>query len=101
MEKPVIYTQTIHTPAESRKAGVVIHETDTAGQIVAWRVTYCVEYHNAKAGETEGMLMLIEAMDKDALEAYAMKYEVNLDKRRGVEKLRGEVVSLIEQFGAR
>lgn len=51
--------------------------------------------------ETEGMLMLIETMDKDALEAYAMKYEVNLDKRRGVEKLRGEVVSLIEQFGAR
>lgn len=54
MEKPVIYTQTIHTPAESRKAGVVIHETDTAGQIVAWRVTYCVEYHNAKYGESEG-----------------------------------------------
>ena len=47
------------------------------------------------------MLMLIDSMDKDALEAYALKYEINLDKRRGVEKLRGEVVSLIEQFGAR
>lgn len=51
--------------------------------------------------ETEGMLMLVETMDKEALEAYALKYEVNLDKRRGLDKLRGEVVSLIEQFGAR
>ena len=37
----------------------------------------------------------------DALEAYALKYEINLDKRRALDKLRGEVVSLIEQFGAR
>ena len=51
--------------------------------------------------ETESMLMLIDSMDKDALEAYALKYEINLDKRRGLDKLRGEVVSLIEQFGAR
>jgi len=56
---------------------------------------------NDERNETEAMLMLIDTMDKDALEAYALKYEVNLDKRRGVEKLRGEVVSLIEQFGAR
>ena len=51
--------------------------------------------------ETESMLMLIDSMDKDALEAYALKYEVNLDKRRALDKLRAEVVSLIEQFGAR
>ena len=51
--------------------------------------------------ETEAMLMLVDTMDKDALEAYALKYEINLDKRRGLDKLRGEVVSLIEQFGAR
>ena len=50
---------------------------------------------------TESMLMLVDSMDKDALEAYALKYEVNLDKRRGLDKLRGEVVSLIEQFGVR
>ncbi|MDX9716261.1 MAG: hypothetical protein RBT67_02705 [Thauera sp.] len=56
---------------------------------------------NDERNETEAMLMLIDTMDKDALEAYALKYEVNLDKRRGVEKLRGEVASLIEQFGAR
>ena len=56
---------------------------------------------NDERNETEAMLMLIDTMDKDALEAYALKYEVNLDKRRGVEKLRGEVTSLIEQFGAR
>lgn len=51
--------------------------------------------------ESESMLMLLDTMDKDALEAYAMKYEVDLDKRRSVEKLRAEVTSLIEQFGAR
>ena len=56
---------------------------------------------NDESNETEAMLMLVDTMDKDALEAYALKYEINLDKRRGLDKLRGEVVSLIEQFGAR
>ena len=51
--------------------------------------------------EVEGMLMLVETMDKDALEAYAMKYETNLDKRKGVKTLREQVVGLIEQFGVR
>ena len=56
---------------------------------------------NDERNETEAVLMLVDTMDKDALEAYALKYEINLDKRRGLDKLRGEVVSLIEQFGAR
>ena len=56
---------------------------------------------NDERNETEAMLMLVDTMDKDALDAYALKYEVNLDKRRGLDTLRGEVVSLIEQFGAR
>lgn len=56
---------------------------------------------NDERNETEAMLMLVDTMDKAALEAYALKYEINLDKRRGLDKLRGEVVSLIEQFGAR
>ena len=56
---------------------------------------------NDERNETEAMLMLVDTMDRDALEAYALKYEINLDKRRGLDKLRGEVVSLIEQFGAR
>ena len=56
---------------------------------------------NDERNETEAMLMLVDTMDKDALEAYALKYEINIDKRRGLDKLRGEVVSLIEQFGAR
>ena len=53
MEKPVIYTQTIHTPAESRNATVAIRETDTAGQAVAWDVSYRVKYHNAKPYTTQ------------------------------------------------
>lgn len=56
---------------------------------------------NDERNETEAMLMLVDTMDKDALEAYALKYETNLDKRRSLDKLRSEVVSLIEQFGAR
>ena len=56
---------------------------------------------NDERNETEAMLLLVDTMDKDALEAYALKYEINIDKRRGLDKLRGEVVSLIEQFGAR
>ena len=53
MEKPVIYTQTIHTPAESRNANIAIRETDTVGQAVAWDVSYRVKYHNAKPYTTQ------------------------------------------------
>ena len=53
MEKPVIYTQTIHTPAESRNATVAIRETDTAGQATAWSVSYKIAYHNAKPYATQ------------------------------------------------
>ena len=53
MENPVIYTQTIHTPAESRNATVAIRETDTAGQAVAWDVSYKIEYHNAQTYATQ------------------------------------------------
>ena len=49
----------------------------------------------------ESMLLTVQSMDKNALEQYALKYEVNLDKRQAVGKLRSEVSTLIEQFGAR
>ena len=51
MEKPIIYTQTICTPAESRYATVAIREN--VGQAVAWVVSYRIEYHNAKHGENK------------------------------------------------
>ena len=51
--------------------------------------------------QLEAMLLTVESMDKPALEEYARKYEVELDKRLGVAKLRAEVSNLIEQFGAR
>lgn len=61
-----------------------------------------VDRENAKEIEqTEGMLMIVETMDKDALEAYASKYEVSIDKRKKVADLRTQVAGLIEQFGAR
>lgn len=51
--------------------------------------------------QLEAMLLTVESMDKGALEEYARKYEVELDKRLGVVKLRAEVSTLIEQFGVR
>ena len=45
--------------------------------------------------------MVVQTMDKDALEAFAKThYGQNLDKRRNVETLRQEVSRLIDQFGA-
>ena len=51
--------------------------------------------------QKEAVLLTVESMDKGALDAYARKYEVELDKRRSVDTLRAEVTNLIEQFGAR
>jgi histidine ammonia-lyase len=51
--------------------------------------------------QMESMLLHVESMDKDTLEAYAEKYQTKLDKRLGVAKLRAEVANLIEQFGVR
>ena len=63
------------------------------------------EEHARKAAnehqQTENMLLTVESMDKGALEEYARKYDVELDKRLGIAKLRAEVSTLIEQFGAR
>lgn len=45
--------------------------------------------------------MVIQTMDKDALEGYAKtNFGQNLDKRRSVEALRQEVTRLVDQFGA-
>jgi hypothetical protein len=51
--------------------------------------------------QVEGVLLTIESMDKGALETYASKYEVNIDRRKKVEDLRFQVAGLVEQFGAR
>ena len=51
--------------------------------------------------QLESMLLTVESMDKSALEEYARKYEVQLDKRLAVGKLRAEVANLVEQFGVR
>lgn len=51
--------------------------------------------------QVEGVLLTIESMDKGALEAYASKYETNIDKRKSVADLRTQVAGLVEQFGAR
>ena len=40
-------------------------------------------------------------MTKEALMEYAAKYEVKLDRAKKVADLRAEVVTLVEQYGAR
>ena len=57
--------------------------------------------HDQERQQLEAMLLTVESMDKGALEEYARKYDVELDKRLGVAKLRAEVSTLIEQFGVR
>lgn len=51
--------------------------------------------------QLENMLLTVASMEKGALEEYAKKYEVTLDKRLAVGKLRDQVTGLIEQFGVR
>lgn len=82
------------------KRGDESEATDQGGDVEAVVAAHA-QREQDKRNETEGMLMFIDTMDKDALEAYAMKYETNLDKRKSVKVLREQVTSLIEQFGAR
>lgn len=50
--------------------------------------------------ELQALYDQVSVMDKDALEDFAQKnYQQNIDKRRGVETLRLEVIGLIDQFG--
>lgn len=51
--------------------------------------------------ELQALYDQVNVMDKEALEDFAKNhYQQNLDKRRGVDTLRAEVVSMIDQFGA-
>jgi hypothetical protein len=71
-------------------------------QAMAEAATLAVEQEqDDEHQQMESMLLHVESMDKDTLEAYAEKYETKLDKRLGVAKLRAEVANLIEQFGVR
>lgn len=49
----------------------------------------------------QGVLNTIDSMTKEALMEYAAKYEVKLDRAKKVADLRAEVVTLVEQYGAR
>ena len=50
--------------------------------------------------DLENVQVSIDQMGKDALEAYAKNYSVDLDKRRSLASLRQEVNNLIELHGA-
>lgn len=48
----------------------------------------------------ENVLLELDTMDKAALEAYALeKFQVDVDKRLSLDKLRIKVRGLVEQFG--
>lgn len=59
------------------------------------------EKEDTEENEIESQIMNISMWDKHQLEAYGTKYDVNIDKRKSIEKLRAEVSNLIEQFGVR
>lgn len=51
--------------------------------------------------QTQELRDAVALMDKDALEQYAkVNFQVDLNKRLGVEKLRTQVIGLIDQYGA-
>lgn len=91
-------------PAKGKKAEEGEKPDDTLDPEVEAALLREQEAERAKDQERqqlESMLLTVESMDKSALEEYARKYEVELDKRLGVAKLRAEVSTLIEQFGVR
>lgn len=87
----------VAAPDDETEALPESNEDDDVATLVASQA----QREDAVRQELEGTLNLVETMDKDALEAYAAKYEVCLDKRRAVAALRTEVANLIEQFGVR
>lgn len=51
--------------------------------------------------DTQEVRDSFNTMDKDALEAYARThFRVELDKRKSVQSLRGQVTQLVDQYGA-
>lgn len=75
------------TDAEMERALIVQHEADRK--------------QDDERQQLESMLLTIEQMDKGALDEYARKYEVLIDKRQSIGKLRADVTTLVEQFGVR
>ena len=50
--------------------------------------------------DTQEVRDSLNTMDKDALEAYARThFRVELDKRKSLQSLRGQVTQLVEQYG--
>lgn len=85
--------------AEFSAAAGEATESETEAAAIA-ATTQAVEKETDRT-QLEHMLLTVDSMDKSALEAYAAKYEVQLDKRLAVGKLRAEVANLVEQFGVR
>ena len=50
--------------------------------------------------DTQEVRDSFNTMDKDALEAYARThFRVELDKRKSLQSLRGQVTQLVDQYG--
>lgn len=88
-------------PAKADKGARPDEATDPEVQAAMLRQQEAEKGKDQERQHVESMLLTVESMDKPALEEYARKYEVELDKRLGIAKLRAEVSTLIEQFGVR
>lgn len=59
-----------------------------------------VDKPDTEPDKTQDMRDQIAVMDKSALESFAKTaFRIDLDKRKGLESLRQQVIGLVDQFG--
>jgi len=93
-DKPVVDPKkTDETPDTSKEDA----ERAAALAVIQQQEQAKKDEHNTK----EAMLLAISTWDKDQLKDYAVKYEVSINKSRGLQAIREEVSTLVEQFGVR
>lgn len=85
-------------PAKASKAADQARQ-DADVQAVTLAAQQAAQHEQQQADMVDAVLLEVDGMDKDALGAFAKRYEVELDKRRSVEALRLQVSNLVEQFG--
>lgn len=64
-------------------------------------VVEIVQKDTNEPDEVQNVRDQIASMDKVGLESFAkVNFNIDLDKRKGVENLRQQVIGLVDQFGA-
>jgi len=83
------------------KARLMLKHTDVYAPGVEDAVIAVVQEPKDESDDVQDLRDSIAIMDKDALSVYAKThFQVNIDKRKGVEALRSEVTQYVDRFGA-